>query len=516
VTGAAKTPPAAKAGAPRTLTAVNGWLPSAPEDDAVARSAVPRFSLFPDAKTDPELAPFRPGLVFAFFNALAWQIGIGTPMVLFAEQLGATAFQVGLAYSFAFILTPIQIVATALLPRFGFKAVMLGGWGTRSFFLAVPAALAAIALARGGERPWMVGALIASVFFFCLFRSIGASASISWFYAILPPSARGRYFASDQFFGGLGGIGTLLVSVALFAVLPVYWALLAQYIIALVGSTISYFALRQMPDAPRPTALGLATVARDTPRQLFAPSVFRRYVPLAIAFAVLSTPIPPFAAYYLKVGPRLGMGQIMVFEVFRYTGVMTAAWLIRRRIDVTGAKPFFLLALGLNALVAVAWWVCLETAFVQAAVLCAMYFVVGLGATSWAIANLNYLPKILPEAERTLGVAIHGAVTAFLGGMSPIVWGAFLKTGEGAARAINLPVFAWFFVFVAVTALVLSSFVARLPEDKSHPVEPLLIGNALLRPLQAMTYLANLIDVRPSPRSGDGRSSKHQDPSSRE
>ena len=70
----------------------------------------------------------------------------------------------------------------------------------------------------------------------------------------------------------------------LFALLPVYWALLAQYIIALVGSTISYFALRQMPDAPRPTALGLATVARDTPRQLFAPSVFRRYVPLAIAF----------------------------------------------------------------------------------------------------------------------------------------------------------------------------------------------------------------------------------------
>ena len=49
-------------------------------------------SLFPTAKSDPELLPFRPGLAFAFFNALAWQIGIGTPMVLFAEQLGATPF----------------------------------------------------------------------------------------------------------------------------------------------------------------------------------------------------------------------------------------------------------------------------------------------------------------------------------------------------------------------------------------------------------------------------------------
>src|SRR5204863_5899909 len=136
-------------------------------------------SLFPNAKSDPELAPFRPGLVFAFFNALAWQIGIGTPMVLFAEQLGATPFEVGLAYSFVFVLTPIQIVSTALLPRFGFKALMLGGWRTRSFFLGVPAALAVFAM--NGERPWMVLTLVVSVFFFCLFRSIGAASGISWF-----------------------------------------------------------------------------------------------------------------------------------------------------------------------------------------------------------------------------------------------------------------------------------------------------------------------------------------------
>lgn len=109
-------------------------------------------SLFPTAKHDPELHPFRPGLVFAFFNALAWQIGIGTPMVLFAEELGASPFQVGLAYSFVFVLTPVQIVATALLPRFGFKAVMLGGWRTRSFFLGVPAVLALLAM-RAGSGP---------------------------------------------------------------------------------------------------------------------------------------------------------------------------------------------------------------------------------------------------------------------------------------------------------------------------------------------------------------------------
>ena len=118
--------------------------------------------LFPTEKSDPELAPFRPGLLFGFFNALTWQIGIGTPMVLFCEELGATAAQVGSAYSFVFILTPIQVLATALLPRFGYKKVMLGGWALRSVFLAVPVWLAIIT-PRIGVQPWMAPALVGSV-----------------------------------------------------------------------------------------------------------------------------------------------------------------------------------------------------------------------------------------------------------------------------------------------------------------------------------------------------------------
>lgn len=459
-----------------------------------------RFSLFPTAKSDPELAPFRPGLVFAFFNALAWQIGIGTPMVLFAEQLGASPFQVGLAYSFVFVLTPLQIVSTALLPRYGFKKVMLGGWRTRGFFLAVPVVLAA--LAPYGEKPWMVQALIWSVFLFCVFRSIGAASGTSWFYAILPEGVRGRYFASDQFVSAIAGVATLLASAALFALLPVYTALLVQYLIALGGSTISYYALKKLPDAERPTSISLRTVLRDTPRQLFAPSAFRRYVWLAVVCAVVVTPIPPFCAYYLKVGPKFSTGQIMLFEVARYLGVMVAAWVIRRRIDVTGARPFFLLALGLYAVVGVFWWGYLRTGFDGSAGIFAVYFLLGLGAGTWAIANLNYLPKVVTAEERTLAVAVHGAVTACLGGVSPVLWGLLLRGGDGATSGINIVVFEWFFVCVVVGAVVLSWLLARLHEEKGEPADPIMIGNAILRPFRAMTYLVNLVEPRP-PRKDD-------------
>ena len=449
-------------------------------------------SLFPTAKSDPDLVPYRPGLVFAFFNALAWQIGIGTPMVLFAEQLGATPFEVGLAYSFVFVLTPVQIVSTALLPRYGFKALMLGGWRTRSFFLGVPAILAVVALQ--GEQPWMVKALVGSVFFFCLFRSIGAASGTSWFYAILPEAVRGRYFASDQFVSAIAGVGTLLASASLFALLPVYWALLAQYAIALIGSSISYYALKRLPDAERPTSISLRTVMRDTPRHLFARSTFRTYVWLAVACAILATPLPPFSAYYLKVGPKFSTGQIM---------------LIRRRIDVTGARPFFLLALGSYIVVGVFWWFFLENGFGGILGIMGAYFLLGLGAATWGISNLNYLPQVTTAAERTLAVSVHGAVTACIGGLSPVVWGIFLKSG-GPTRGINTDVFQWFFVSVVVGAIAISYWMSRLPEEKGHPVEPILIGNAILRPFRAMTYLVNLVEPRPpgKPKSIEVKTSK--------
>ncbi|HKJ90244.1 MAG TPA: hypothetical protein VJ960_03870, partial [Oceanipulchritudo sp.] len=46
------------------------------------------------------LAPYADLLKFGFFNATTWMIALGTPLVLLAGQLGASSFEVGLAYAF--------------------------------------------------------------------------------------------------------------------------------------------------------------------------------------------------------------------------------------------------------------------------------------------------------------------------------------------------------------------------------------------------------------------------------
>ena len=447
--------------------------------------------LLPD---DPALVPFRPGLRFAFFNALTWQIATGTPLVLLAEQLGASPAQAGLAYSFVFLLTPVQILSTALLPRFGFKRLTLGGWGLRSFLLLVPLGLAGAAPFIG-VRPWMVPALIASCFGFCLLRAMGMAASLPWFFAILPKEARGRYFASDQLLSGLSCMATLITCALLFALLPPYPALFIQYLIAMLGSAVSYQALRRLPDGPPPPAIGLRGIARGLTRLAVKASPFRSYLAITIGCYALTTPIAPFAVYHLKAVTGLSPGRIMLYELIRYSGSALCAWTLRRRIDSAGARPYLMLSLGLYAVLSLYWLLVLRVGLGGAGGMLAAYLVMGFAGTCWMTGNLGYLPKLLTEEQRTLGLTAHGALAALAGGLATTAWGVALRSADPGA-GMNLVAFQILFLAALIGCGVLVLRLSRLPEPDAPGIDPILPGSLLLRPHRAVSYLVNLVDPR--------------------
>lgn len=447
--------------------------------------------LLPD---DPALVPFRSGLRFSFFNALTWQIATGTPLVLLAEQLGASPAQAGLAYSFVFLLTPVQILSTALLPRFGFKRLTLGGWGLRSFLLIIPLGLAGAAPLIGA-RPWMVSALIASCFGFCLLRAMGMAASLPWFFSILPKEARGRYFASDQLLGGLSCMATLITCALLFALLPPYPALFIQYLIAMVGSAVSYQALRQLPDGPPPPAIGLRGIASGLAGLALKASPYRSYLAITIGCYALTTPIAPFAAYHLKAVTGLPPGLIMLFELVRYSGSAACAWTLRKRIDATGARPYLLLSLALYAALAAYWLLFLRHGLGGRGGMVLAYLTMGFAGTCWMTGNLGYLPKLMAEDQRTLGLTLHGALAALVGGIATTAWGVALRSAN-PGDGMNLVAFQILFVAALVGCAVLVLRLTRLPEPDAPGIDPILPGSLLLRPHRAVSYLVNLVDPR--------------------
>src|SRR5512140_3767664 len=72
---------------------------------------------------------------FATFNALSYQIVLGSPMVLYAKKLGASATVLGIIAGMMPLLVIFQIPAASHIPRLGFKRFVFAGWGTRVMFI---------------------------------------------------------------------------------------------------------------------------------------------------------------------------------------------------------------------------------------------------------------------------------------------------------------------------------------------------------------------------------------------
>lgn len=444
---------------------------------------------------DPALRPYRKGLYFAFFNAMNWQVATATPTVLFMAYLGADSFQTGLVYGWPLLLTPVQVLATALLPRLGFKRLTMAGWGARSWFLLVPLGLA---LTVVSDPPaWSVTAMVAAMFCYSLSRSVGAAAITTWLQGLVPEAVRGRYWSTDQIMGGAASIVTLLLCAATFTWLPPSAAYAVQYTFSIAGAWLAVRCLRSLPDIPRPSVMSLGKIWADTPRLMFRSGEFSAYLWLAVLFYVVTTSIVPFSAYFLKVEAGIAPSVIMGCTIVQYLGVIAGNWFMRSRLDRTGAKPFFRASFVLCGMVAVGWLAGLHWRPALPFLLPALYFLLGATLGMFGSANVSYLAKILPAADRALPVSLHGALTFFLGGLAPMVWGLVLK-GVGAVPSVNETAFQVFFMCIVVGAGLLVLLGNRLKETPGH-VDPILAGDWLFRPFRIAASL-----VRP----GDERSER--------
>src|SRR5690606_20047521 len=91
---------------------------------------------------------------------------------------------------------------------------------------------------------------------------------------------------------------------------------------------------------------------------------------------------------------------------------------------------------------------------------------------------------------------VHGAVTAFLGGLSPIVWGLFLRGQDASgAQTMNTNAFQIFFVFVILSQLILLWNVRYFRARKTDTT-PIVLAGAMGRPIRSLGTLVDLVTRR--------------------
>jgi len=73
--------------------------------------------------------------LFSTFNALSFQMVLGSPMVLYARSLNASATVLGIIAGMMPLLVIFQIPAARHIARTGYRRFVYAGWGTRVAFI---------------------------------------------------------------------------------------------------------------------------------------------------------------------------------------------------------------------------------------------------------------------------------------------------------------------------------------------------------------------------------------------
>jgi len=436
-----------------------------------------------------ELGPYRKGTYFGFTNAFVWMIGLGTPMVLLCEKLGASPSQVGLIYAAVFLLLPVQLASTALLPILGFRRQILWAWGTRSFFLIVP--LVIVFWAPEEPSGWVLTLFISSIFGFCFFRAIGATALLPWLFEILPKRIRGRYFATDSLVVGLAGVMTLLLSSLLFYVLSPYNAFRLLFSLTLIAAVVSLYILQKLPDGQRPVVVPLRRFFKRAPELCLRPSHYRRFMRLQVIYGIAGYAFAPFSVYYLKTELNYSQSYILMLMALQFVGILGASMVIKEWIDRLGTKPFFMLS-NLATIIFQAYWL-LMIFFPGTieSVLPLVYLLVGVALASFQTATNKYLSQVCRPNERALSVTLFSTVVGFIGGLTSTGWGFILK--DSVSGLINTTAFLVYFASALLLQIILLKGYMKIKDTPSSE-EPLPTRGVMVRPFRYLVTFINMVE----------------------
>src|SRR5207249_6173698 len=202
----------------------------------------------------PERPAFPPGLanafVFATFNALSFQVVLGSPMVLYAKSLEASATVLGIIAGMMPLLVIFQIPAAAHIARVGYKRFVYAGWGTRVMFIF---GMALVPLSGGFLGNVTQLALILSLLFgFNLSRGISSAAWLPWITTLVPIEIRGKYLAREATCVHTASCVAMMLSALSLGHQSRAWQFAALFGFSGVAGAISLSFLKRIPDVEPP------------------------------------------------------------------------------------------------------------------------------------------------------------------------------------------------------------------------------------------------------------------------
>jgi MFS family permease len=398
---------------------------------------MPRLRLAPSDHVDPaELPAAQRTLVLdSAWASVTGAFSGGVILVAFALALGANAQQIGLLAAIPIMAQLAQLPATVLIERvrqrrkIGILAIT-----TARVIITLFALIPFIPDERTGLE-----VLISAQIAIAILHAVGGCAVNSWLHHLVPNDRLGTFFSHRLFWGTAAAAVATLAAGLLIEHLPALLpsgekihAYAVTFVIAgLAGFASSYFLARAPePRMPATQHVGLGN-------QLWAPFEdrnFRRLLIFLAAWNVASNLAGPFLTVYLLKQLGYPLTTVTVLGVVSQVANALTLYAWGRLSDRLTNKAILAAALPVHFLcmLALVFSDAFHNPTLQLSALVLIHVLMGIVGGGIGLATGNLGLKLAPKGQGTPYLASIGIVSAFFGGITPILAGALAHKLEVA------------------------------------------------------------------------------------
>ena len=432
-----------------------------------------------DSEKPSHADSFPPGVpyawLFALFNGLSFQIVLGSPMVLYAKTLHASATVLGIIAGMMPLLVIFQIPAAYYIPRMGYKRFVLAGWGTRTLFTF---GLVLVPFTAGFlNESTMIALMLMLLFGFNLVRGISSCAWLPWIAQLVPESLRGKYVSRDAAMSNLGSFLTVLAAGLSLGAAPHPWQFAAIFAFSAAMGWVSLVFLNRVPDIP--IAEEIRRSRNPVPwLEMLRHPPFQKLLLTVMGWSVAYGGMTTFTVSFLKAETGMSEGEVLNVTSVMFLGGLSSLWFLGSRLDHLGSRPVLIFSYALWLLILAGWIAVAGGALAPGLpLIIALQFLMGLFAALINMANNRLAMAIIPAMGRNHFFALYSVFANVTLGMAPIGWGLLIDAiGHHHANWLGL---SWnrYSVFFAATALafvVTLVLARRLHEPKAASMEELL------------------------------------------
>jgi len=403
---------------------------------------------------------------FGLFNALSWQITLGTPIILYAKSQGASATVLGVIAALTPLLAVLQLPTAKHLPRFGYRRFILAGWGSRTLFIF---AIAVVPLLWFTSAPVKVLLVLACLFAFNLLRGITAGAWMPWISELIPENMRGRFLSRDQVFSQIGSVAALSVAATALGRHPQPYQFSLVFLFSAIAQTVSLFFLTRMPDAMPPERVSKSGHRVPWATMLTWPP-FLRLIIFNLLYVFVTAGLGVFTVTYLRGDADYHESRILWLSLLSFAGALATVPWLGRFLDRTGSKPVLRACLVMLGIALLGWFLVASRAIGHGPVIIGtLNLLLGIAGANFGVANARLAMATMPLMGRNHFCALYTVITSLASGLTPILWGIALDV-IGHRQAIHATIswnrYSIYFACALATLLVTAVYAHWVHEDQ--------------------------------------------------